>query len=71
MAKRDNKQGSESVRQREQQSLLKEAFAKPGVRELMKIYGHWQEKDREHNAYRSSTTTYGRVSVASNSSDIL
>ncbi|MYF03399.1 MAG: hypothetical protein F4227_10675 [Gammaproteobacteria bacterium] len=71
MAKKENKQGSESVRQREQEALLKEALAKPGVRELMKIYGHWQEKDRELDAYRAGTTAYGRLTAASNSSDVL
>ena len=65
------KQNSESVRQSEHESLLKEALAKPGVREVLRVYGHWQEKDREFDAYRANTTAHGHISSSSNSTEIL
>ena len=35
--------------------MLQEALARPGVREVMKIYGCWWEKDRRLDAYRMVT----------------
>ena len=46
---------SPSKRAREQDAMLKEALARPGVREVMKVYGDWREIDKELDAYRAAT----------------
>ena len=44
-----------SKRAQEQDAMLKEALARPGVREVMKVYGDWRQIDRELDAYRAAT----------------
>ena len=44
-----------SKRAQEQDAMLKEALARPGVREVMKVYGYWREIDKELDAYRIAT----------------
>ena len=36
-------------------ALLKDALSRPGVREMMLVYGQWQEQDRTLDAYRAAT----------------
>ncbi|MCY4287488.1 MAG: hypothetical protein OXC63_02725 [Aestuariivita sp.] len=40
----------------EHAALLEKALARPGVREVMQVYGTWLEKDQHLNPYRSATT---------------
>ena len=44
-----------SKREKEHAEMLKLALARPGVREAMKVYENWKEKDRGLDAYRSAT----------------
>ena len=44
-----------SKRAEEHAAMLKEALARPGVREVMKVYGEWWHIDRELDAYRAAT----------------
>ncbi len=41
-------------RGREHAEMLEAALARPGVREIMKVHGVWQEKDRGLGAWRSA-----------------
>ena len=43
-----------SKRAEEHAAMLKEALARPGVREVMKVYGDWQQIDGELDAYRAA-----------------
>lgn len=54
----------------EHTAMLEAALARPGVREVMDVYGGWQEKDRELDAYRSATKTPGRVTNSNSSSSL-
>ncbi len=44
-----------SNRKQEYSIMLEEALARPGVREVMKIYGQWQEQDQGLDPYRTAT----------------
>ncbi len=68
MTKRETDSRSVSRRQREHTEMLEAALARPGVREVMKVYGEWQEKDQGLDAYRSATSE-ARSVVTTNSSN--
>lgn len=57
-----------SRREREHAEMLEAALARPGVREVMKVYGGWQEKDRGLDSYRSATKEAQSI-VTTNSSN--
>lgn len=44
--------GHQSQRQQDCESLIREASARPGIRELMKVYGAWTQADRNLEPYR-------------------
>lgn len=44
-----------STLEQERAALLREALARPGVREVMRVYGLCQEQDKGLNAYRAAT----------------
>ena len=69
MTRREARENPESRREREHNELLEAALARPGIREVMKVYGEWQEKDRGLDVYRSATKKGQRI-VTSNSSNI-
>ena len=47
--------------------MLKAALARPGVREVMQVYGGWQEKDRELDAYSAAAKASGRITTTNSS----
>lgn len=55
MAKMQTEKRSASERAQKHAELLEAALARPGVREVMKVYGNWREKDRALDVYRSAT----------------
>ena len=67
MANQETRKRSGSGRERDHAEMLEAALARPGVREVMKVYGGWQEKDRGLDAYRSATKTPGRVTTTDSS----
>ena len=67
MAKRETDKRSKSRREREHAVLLEAALARPGVREVMKVYGGWQEKDRGLDVYRSATKKPERITTTNSS----
>ena len=50
-----------SRREQDHAAMLEEALSRPGVREVMKIYNGWWEKDRGLDAYRAATKTPART----------
>ena len=61
----DERSGSQ--REKDHAEMLKSALARPGIREVMKIYGNWQEKDGALDAYRSATKMPERVTTTNSS----
>lgn len=58
----------ESVRRREHSEMIEAALSRPGIRDVMKVYGDWQEKDRALDPYRSAMKPPVRT-VTTTSSD--
>ena len=52
-----------SKRAEEQAAMLKEALARPGVREVMKVYGGWRQADKGLDAYRAASRRGGIVTT--------
>ncbi len=57
-----------SKRAAEHAAMLEAALSRPGVREMMEVYGGWQEKDRGLDSYRAATKRPGRVTTTNSSS---
>ena len=55
MSERNTDERAAFKREQEHAAMLQEALARPGVREVMKVYGGWWEKDRRLDAYRTVT----------------
>ena len=51
-------QRSSPRRQREHEELLERALARPGIRDVMRVYDNWREKDRGMNAYKEATKQF-------------
>ncbi len=47
--------------------MLETALARPGVREIMKVYGGWQKKDQGLDVYRSATKKSERITTTNSS----
>ena len=47
--------------------MLEAALARPGVREVMRVYGGWQEKDQGLDVYRSATKKPERITTTNSS----
>ena len=58
---------STSRRERQHAEMLEAAFSRPGVREVMAVYGSWQEKDRGLDVYRSATKKPARITTTNSS----
>ena len=54
--------------QDELDALMKEAFAKSGIREVMQVFDRCQEKNLEYYKYLAATSDRGRVFSSSNTS---
>ena len=44
-----------STRAQSHEEMLKKAQSRPGVREMMEVFGHWQKADKGMDAYRAAT----------------
>ncbi len=67
-SKREVKHQS-SKREQKHAEMLKEALARPGIREVMKVYQHYQQVDRGLDAYRLATRRRGKVISATRMHD--
>ena len=41
--------------EQEREALLQKALDQPGIPEVMRVYGLWQERDEWLNSYRTAT----------------
>ena len=60
----------ESDRQRELDTMLKEAMTRPGVRDMMKVYHGWVNVSRVYQSYLQATTPHGRVTTTDHSNAV-
>lgn len=67
MTKQQPEKTSKSRREQEHARMLEAALARPGVREVMKVYGGWLEIDRGLDAYRSATKQPERITTTNSS----
>ena len=67
MAKMQTEKRSASKRVQSHAEMLEAALARPGVREIMQVYGGWQEKDQGLDVYRSATKKPERVTTTNSS----
>ena len=58
-----------SERDRKHADMLKEALARPGIREVMEVYEHYQQVDRGLDAYRMVTKQRGKVTRTTRTHD--
>lgn len=61
---------SESDIRKRHAEMLEAALARPGIREVMKVYGAWKESDRGLDPYRAATghPAHGTTTNTSNPS---
>ena len=52
-----------SRREQERAEMLEEALSRPGVREVMEVYGGWREQDRRLDAYRAAMKAPARTTT--------
>lgn len=63
MTKNEVDMQSRSRREQEHAAMLEAALARPGVREVMQVYGGRREKDRGLDAYRAATRTHASTTT--------
>ena len=63
MTKMQTDKCSSSKRAENHAEMLEAALARTGVREFMKVYADWQEKDQVLEAYRSATKKPERITT--------
>lgn len=51
--RKEDSSSRRSQRQQDCESLIREASARPGIREVMKVYGAWKRADRSLEPYRA------------------
>ena len=68
MTKRKVNKQTASRREQAHAEMLKAAFARPGVNEVMQVYGNWRQKDQWLDSHRSSTQNPVRITTTNSSS---
>ena len=53
----------DSQRQHELDTMLEEALARPGIKEVMEVYQNWQSLERGHDPYRRALRSPGKVTT--------
>ena len=51
----NRRERTDSGHEQEHANMLKEALARPGVREVMDVYQNWQRADHGLDSYREAT----------------
>ena len=67
MDKKPTGSRTRSGREQGRAALLEAAYARPGVREMMKVYDNWHEQDRRLDAYRDALKVPGRTATTNSS----
>ena len=60
---------STSKREKARAEMLKAALERPGVNEVMQVYGGWREKDQALNPYRTATSQPVKTVTTNSSSE--
>ena len=60
----------ESERQLDLDTMLEEALARPGVKEVMKVYHNWQTVSPIHESYLQITTPHEKVTTTDHSNAV-
>ena len=68
MTKRKVDKQTASSREQAHAEMLKAVLARPGVNEVMQVYGNWRQKDQLLDSYRSSTKNPVRITTTNSSS---
>lgn len=69
MTKMQTDKRPSSKRAENHAAMLEAALARPGVGEIMKVYGGWREKDQVLETYRSATKKPERITTTDSSRD--
>lgn len=67
MSKKEVDTRVKSDREKAHAEMLEAALARPGLREVMRVYQGWQDKDRGLDAYRAATKRSDRVTTTDHS----
>ena len=67
MRKPERGRTSRSSRAKKHEEMVEAALARPGVREVMKVYSDWQERDQGLDTYRSATGKSNRATTTNSS----
>lgn len=59
----DNGNGKLSKRVEQHAAMLDEALRRPGVQEVMEVYGAWERADNGLDAYRAATKRVGEFTT--------
>jgi hypothetical protein len=59
-------ESQQTERERERAAMVREALRRPGVREVMEVYGNWQRADKKLDAYRSATRSRRTTTTTDN-----
>lgn len=70
MTKKDRDTVQPSERARDYDAMLKAALARPGVREVMEVFGAWQTADLQLQNYRSAATKPEKTATTNSSSAV-
>ena len=49
--------------------MIEEALRRPGVREVMEVYGAWQRIDEDLRTYRAATAIADKVTTTDHAND--
>lgn len=58
---------SSSRREQEHKELLERALTRLGIRDVMRVYDNWREKDRGMDAYKAATKQSHRIATTDSS----
>lgn len=50
-------------------AMIEEALRRPGVREVMEVYGAWQRIDEDLRTYRAATAIADKVTTTDHAND--
>ena len=58
-----NDHPAKSKHEREHAAMLEEALSRPGIRQVMEVYRHWQKVDRAMEPYRLAAKQHETVTT--------
>ena len=67
LKKRKSNNRGASENQQALDKMLQEALSRPGVREMMRVYEGWREKDRGLDSYRIAIQKVPKITTTNSS----